>query len=208
VQIGRRGLPLVVWPLSSASASAEFVLDLDASFVGFVAAPDVESRIARLDLTPLDVVDAGRRAPRPPVIAATREDGLTLYFHDDRTYVEAHGFWTKGRTTVDLTLARSDPSRAPAAGVRLRLQGNRQSETPVTLATPAWSTHVTVPPGEPVEVTVPWRAEIPILALAITVDSGFVPAQQGGDPGDVRSLGCFVEIIGFTDPVAAHAEVR
>jgi hypothetical protein len=209
VQVGRRGPPLLVWPLSPDSASADFALDLDASFVGFVAASDVESRIARLDLTPLDVVDAGRRPPRPPVIAATREDGLTLYFHDDRTYVETKGFWTKGHTTVDLTLARSDPSRPAAAGVRLRVQGNGQSQTPVTLATPAWSTHVTVPPGEPVEVTVPWRAEVPILPLAITVDSGFVPAQQGGDPGDQRSLGCFVQIVGLTDAtVPAHAEVR
>ena len=127
VQVGRRGPPLLVWPLSPDSASAEFALDLDAGFVGFVAASDVESRIARLDLTPLDVVDAGRRAPRPPVIAATREDGLTLYFHDDRTYIETGGFWTKGHTTVDLTLARSDPSRPPAAGVRLRVRGNSQS---------------------------------------------------------------------------------
>ncbi len=208
VQVGRRGPPLLVWPLSPESASAEFALDLDASFVGFVAESDVESRIARLDLTPLDVIDAGRRAPRPPVIAATREDGLTLYFHDDRTYVETGGFWTKGHTTVDLTLARSDPSR-PATGVRLRVQGNGQSQTRVTFATPAWSTHVTIPPGEPVEVTVPWRAEIPILPLAVTVDSGFVPAQQGGDPGDRRSLGCFVQVLGLNDTaVPAHAEVR
>ena len=209
VQVGRRGPPLLVWPLSPDSASAEFSLDLDAGFVGFVAAADVESRIARLDLTPLDVVDAGRRAPRPPVIAATREDGLTLYFHDDRTYIEAEGFWTKGRTTVDLTLARSDLSRPPTAGVRLRIRGGTQSQTPVTLATPAWSTHVMVPPGEPLEVTVPWRAEVPILPLAVTVDSGFVPAQQGGDPGDQRSLGCFVQIVGLNDAaVPGHAEVR
>ena len=125
VQVGRRGPPLLVWPLSPDSTSAEFALDLDAGFVGFVAASDVESRIARLDLTPLDVVDAGRRAPRPPVIAATRDDGLTLYFHDDRTYVETGGFWTKGHTTVDLTLARSDPSRPAAAGVRLRAPGKQ-----------------------------------------------------------------------------------
>jgi hypothetical protein len=209
VQVGRRGPPLLVWPLSPASTSAELALDLDASFVGFVATPDVESRISRLDLTPLDVVDAGRRAPRPPVIAAARKDGLTLYFHDDRTYVEAEGFWTKGRTTVDLTLARSAPSPPPAASVRLRIQGNTKSETAVTLATPAWSTHVTIPPGQPVEVTVPWRAELAILPLAVTVDSAFVPAQQGGDPADVRSLGCFVQVIGLTDAtVPAHAEVR
>jgi hypothetical protein len=209
VQVGRRGPPLLEWALSPASPSTEFALDLDAGFVGFVAAPDVESRIARLDLTPLDVVDAGRRAPRPPVIAATREDGLTLYFHDDRTYVETDGFWTKGRTTVDLTLARSAPSRLPAAGVRLRIRGNTRSETPVTLVTPAWSTHVTVQPGQPVDVTVPWRADVAILPLAVTVDSGFVPAQEGGDPGDVRSLGCFVQIVGLTDAIVpAHAEVR
>jgi hypothetical protein len=209
VQVGRRGPPLVVWPLSPGSTTAEFALDLDASFVGFVAAPDVESRIARLDLTPLVVVDAGRRAPRPAVIAATRDNGLTLYFHDDRTYVEADGFWTKGHTTVDLTLARSDPSRPASAGVRLRIQGNRQTETPVTLVTPAWSTHLTIPPGEPVDVTVPWRIDVPILPVAISVESGFVPAQQGGDPGDVRSLGCFVQVIGPGEPtVAAHAEVR
>ena len=55
----------------------------------------------------------------------------------------------------------------------------------------------------------PWRAEVPILPVAVTVDSGFVPAQQGGDPGDQRSLGCFVQIVGLNDAtVPAHAEVR
>jgi hypothetical protein len=208
VQVGRRGPPLVVWQLSAAP-SAEFSLDLDASFVGFVAAPDVEARIARLDLTPLDVVDKGRRAPRPPVIAATRASGLTLYFHDDRTYIEAGGFWTKGRTSVDLTLARTDPSAQPMGAVRLRLQGNAHGETPVTLTTPTWSTHITIPAGEPVEVTLPWRADVSILPLAIAVDATFVPAQQGGDPGDMRSLGCFVQVIGLTDTaVPTHAQVH
>ena len=209
VQVGRRGPPLVVWPLSPASPSTEFGLDLDAGFVGFVAAPDVEARIARLDLTPLDVVDAGKRAPRPPVIAATREDGLTLYFHDDRTYIEKEGFWTKGRTEVDLTLARGNPSGPPSRGVTLRLRGSTDAETPVTLSTPAWSTHVTIPPRGAVEVVVPWRAEVAVLPLAIAVDSAFVPAQQGGDPADVRSLGCFVQVIGLTDTAEpAHAEGR
>jgi hypothetical protein len=58
------------------------------------------------------------------------------------------------------------------------------------------------------EVTVPWRTEVAVLPVAITVDTGFVPAETGGDPGDQRVLGCFVQVIGATDAVPAHAEVR
>jgi hypothetical protein len=209
LQVGRRGPPLITWALSGGSRwSTEFALAVDAGFVGFVAHPDVEARIARLELTPIDVVGVGDRAPRPAVIAAARYAGLGVYFHDDRTYVQSDGFWTRGRARADLTIARDAASAPPAAGVRLRIKGSARDATPVMLATPAWRTRVTVPPGETVEVTVPWRTEVSLLPLAIIVDTGFVPAESGGDPRDQRVLGCFVQVIGPSDLVPAHAEVR
>src|SRR5262249_11850352 len=155
-------------------------------------APDVEERVARLELRPIDVVGVGDRTRRPPVIAAARYAGLGVYFHDDRTYVERAGFWTRGRSRVDLSLVRGTASEPPASGVRFRLQGSARDATPLTLATPAWRTRVTLPPGETMEITVPWRTEVAVLPVAITVDTGFVPAETGGDPGDQRVLGCFV----------------
>ena len=209
VQVGRRGPALTVWTLADGTTwSGEFVLDVDAAFVGFVAAADVEARILHLDVTPVDIVGRGDRTMRPPVIAAARYGAITMYFHDDRTYLEPNGFWTKGRTRVELTLARADAA-SPLTGVNLRLQAGSHDAAPVMLTTPAWRGRVMVPPGEHMDVRVPWRSEVRLLPVALTIDSVFVPADEGGNPGDRRSLGCFVQVIDAHDTtVPPHAEVR
>ncbi len=194
LQIGRTGPPSHVWPVTAApgaSWSETFLLDVDANFVGVRASDDFERRVARLEITPLSVVGKGERLLRPTVLAAARYGETPIYFHDDRTYPEGDGFWVRAAMTTDLTVGLQ-PS-AHANGVTLRMHGGATG-TAVRLATPAWSTRVVLSPGTSQDVFVPAREGQGLLALSITPETGFVPAEHGGAPNDRRLLGCWVSV--------------
>lgn len=194
LQIGRVGTPLTSWTLSGVSTwSAEFTLDVDAGFVGFRAPPDLEARVERAEVTPVAVVNRGDRLQRPPVLAATKYGDVTVYFHDDRAYVEPAGFWVRGRSKVALTIVRPEVGGA-TRNVTLRLHGGPEP-VPVALNTPAWSTRIVLAPGVASDVVVPSSVEQSLVPLAITVESGFVPAEHGGASDDQRLLGCWVEVV-------------
>jgi len=129
--------------------------------------------------------------PNVTRIAAARYGEKPIYFHDDRTYPEADGFWVRGAMTTDLTVGLQ-PS-AHANGVRLRMHGGATG-TAVRLSTPAWSTRVVLFQGTSQDVFVPAREGQGLLALSITPETGFVPAEHGGSSNDRRLLGCWVSV--------------
>ncbi len=195
LQVGRAGPPSTVWPIdvpAGGSWTAVFTIDVDANFVGFRTTDSIERRVGRLEVTPLEVVGAGDRLRRPAVLAAARYGSVPVYFHDDRTYPEQDGFWVRGRTTTELTLGLASGARPP--GIRLRLHGGAGS-TPVHFATPAWSTRVVLAPGKTEDVYVPAREGQMLLALTVTPESGFVPAEHGGARNDRRLLGCWITVV-------------
>jgi hypothetical protein len=195
LQVGRTGPPSIVWPLdvpAGGSWTEMFTIDVDANFVGFRTTEDVERRVGRLEVTPIEVVGRGDRMRRPAVLASARYGSVPVYFHDDRTYPEQDGFWVRGRTTTELTLGLAVGAQPP--GIRLQLHGGASS-TPVDLATPAWSTRVVLTPGKTEDVHVPARDGQALLALSVTPESGFVPAEHGGAASDRRLLGCWITIV-------------
>jgi hypothetical protein len=195
LQIGRTGPPAVSWPVNiaaGASWSETFALDVDASFVGVRAAEDFERRVGRLEIAPISVIGRGERLRRPTVLAAARYGATRVYFHDDHTWPEADGFWVRGAITTDLTVGLQQAARP--AGVRLRMHGGATG-TAVRLATPAWSTRIVLTPGKTEDVFVPAREGQLLLALAVTPESGFVPAEHGGAINDRRLLGCWIAVV-------------
>ena len=193
VQVGRLGGPMVTWPVSAAPGaewSTTFTLDLDAGFVGFRASPDLEMMLDRIEVQPLKVVDSGERPANGAVLAAARYGDVQVYFHDDRAYIEAGGFWTRGVSRVTLSAALPETA-ASALPLRLRSAGGPLA---VRVETPAWSTRIVVDSDAATTVSVPARAGDRVVSLAITAEAGFVPAEHGGPPGDRRALGCWVEV--------------
>ncbi len=193
VQVGRLGGPMVTWPVSAtpgAEWSTTFTLDLDAGFVGFRASPDLEVMLDRIEVQPLKVVDAGERPANGAVLAAARYGDVPVYFHDDRAYLEAGGFWTRGVSRVTLSAALPETA-ASALPLRLRSAGG---PLPVRVETPAWSTRIVVGSDAATTVSVPARTGERVVSLAITAEAAFVPAEHGGPPGDRRALGCWVEV--------------
>jgi hypothetical protein len=177
---------------TDASWTQTFALDLDANFVGLRADDRFESSIARIRVTPVRVVDRNRRLHRPPVIATAVLAGQPAYFHDTNADVEATGFWARGRVTTAITLA-VDPASQPR-GVRVQLHSG-QATTTVRVATPGWSTLVSLTPGHAQSLTVPALEGQRLLPVEIRPDGGFVPAEHGGAAADRRLLGCWVEVL-------------
>jgi hypothetical protein len=195
LQVGRTGPPQQSWPIDQSPGmawSGQFTLDLDANFVGLRAEPGLESRVGRIVVTPVAVVDAHRRVERPPVVATARYGGLPAYFHDTHADIEASGFWARGGVTTAITLAVPPDSRPH--GVRLQMHSG-QGTTAVRVATPGWSTRVSLAPGQIQALLVPALEIQRLLPVSITPEGGFVPAEHGGAAGDRRLLGCWVEVV-------------
>jgi hypothetical protein len=193
VQVGRLGGPMVTWPVSAtpgAEWSTTFTLDLDAGFVGFRASPDLEAMLDRIEVQPLKVIDVGQRPADRTVLAAARYGDVAVYFHDDRAYLEAGGFWTRGMSRVTVSAALPETAAA-VLPLRLRSGGG---PLPVRVETPAWSTRLIVGSDAATMVSVPARTGERVVSLAITAEDAYVPAEHGGPPGDHRALGCWVEV--------------
>jgi hypothetical protein len=192
LQVGRLGPPRHEWTVATTPGmawNAEFALDVDASFVGFRAPGTFDALVDRLEVDPIAVVDVGDRLRTPPVLASAEYGDTVWYFHDDRAYLETGGFWARGHVTTTATVRLS--GHGPD-GVSLTLHGG-PDPTPIRLATPAWSTRLILHPGATTNVLVPAQPDQRLLAVAITSDGGFVPAEHG-QPGDRRDLGCWVEV--------------
>ena len=195
LQVGRLGPPQQSWTLAEPAGAAwsrEFDLALDTNFVGFRGDGVLESALARITVTPLEVVDVHDRIARPPVTATAILGGLPAYFHDAHANLEAAGFWVRGRAAAEVTFGVHPDSRP--RGVRLQLHGG-PVPTRVRIATPVWATEVQLTPGENTSVDVPALDTQRLLPVSIAVEGGFIPAEHGGSAGDRRLLGCWVEVV-------------
>ncbi len=195
LQVGRAGPPQQTWVVESPANAAwtqTFTLDLDANFVGLRADDRFESSVAHIRVTPVRVVDRNRRLHRPPVVSTAFLAGQPAYFHDTNADVEATGFWARGKLTTAITLG-VDPASQPR-GVRVQLHSG-QATTTVRVATPGWSTRLSLTPGHVQSLTVPALEGQRLLPVEIRPEGGFVPAEHGGAAGDRRLLGCWVEVL-------------
>jgi hypothetical protein len=191
LQVGREGKPVQTWSMRLAPNETwrqQFSLPLDAEFVGFRAARDVERSIQMLRLRPLTVVDRSLRPKTPPVIAAAPFGSLTVFFHDAVAYSEPDGFWVRGRARLRTTLADGANSNDATA---LQVHSGARPNT-VTFSTPRWSERLELVPGVTREVRVPSVPHERLVSLTITTTSGFVPAELQPGNGDRRLLGCWI----------------
>jgi hypothetical protein len=191
LQVGREGKPVQTWSMRLAPNETwrqQFSLPLDAEFVGFRAARDVERSIQMLRLRPLTVVDRSLRPKTPPVIAAAPFGSLTVFFHDAVAYSEPDGFWVRGRARLRTTIADGAESNDATA---LQVHSGARPNT-VTFSTPRWSERLELVPGVTREVRVPSVPHERLVSLTITTTSGFVPAELQPGNGDRRLLGCWI----------------
>jgi len=194
LQVGREGRPLETWPLVLVPGEwtqHRFRLPLDAEFVGFRASRPVERTISAIRLKALTVEDAPRRHKAPTLLSAADFGIARAFFHDSGAYMEADGFWVKGRTTLRMTLLKL---RHSDASLTLVIHSGARPNL-VTLATPDWEKEIALVPGVTTRIAVPSKAGEALMPLSMTTADGFVPAEI--DPGskDRRLLGAWVAFI-------------
>lgn len=193
LQLGRAGRPIETWPLMlrpGEHTRREFDVPLDAEFVGFRAARQVESTIAELRVSPLTVVETRKRVPAGTILAASVFPPARVFFHDSSSYPETEGFWVRGGTTARITLLKS---RESDQGILLAVHSGPRPNV-ATLATPGWSHKLELVPGVTERVIVPTREGERFIPLTIATTGGFVPAEI--EPSrDRRLLGAWIAFI-------------
>ena len=193
LQIGREGRALESWPLvlgPGERIERDFEVPLDAEFVGFRAARQVEPAIAELRVSARDVVDTRKRFPAGTVLSAAAFPPVRVFFHDNFSYPEPKGFWVQGRTTARMTVLKV---RENDTGILLALHGGAKANV-VTLSTPGWSQKLDLVPGVTERVVVPSREGDRFVPLTVASADGFVPAEHE-QSRDRRFLGAWVAFI-------------
>jgi hypothetical protein len=130
------------------------------------------------------VPDAGLR-----VRAAAQFAGAGVIFLDDMAFVEADGFWVRGKETAEFLVV---PSDSAAANVKLFLR-NGAVPNVISIESGTFQRLLNLQPGEERELSVP---VVPGQGVPISVASGdsFVPAEKNPASTDHRALGVWVEI--------------
>lgn len=194
LQVGREGRPLETWPLALVPGDwtqHRFRLPLDAEFVGFRASRPAERTIAAIRLKALTVEEAPRRHQAPTLLSAADFGIARAFFHDSGAYMEADGFWVKGRTNLRMTLLKL---RKSDAFLTLAIHSGARPNL-ITLATPDWQKQIELAPGVTMRIAVPSKAGEALMPLSITTADGFVPAELEPGSKDRRLLGAWVTFI-------------
>jgi hypothetical protein len=191
LQVGREGNPILTWPMKLSPSEPwrqRFRLPIDAEFVGFRTARELERAIRVLRLRPLTIVNGSSRLKTASVLSAASFGPLMVFFHDPVAYTEPTGFWVRGRSRLRTTIAEGEEF---AESIALNLHSGVRPNS-VTLSTPRWSERMELVPGVTREVSVPSVPNERLVALTITTSSGFVPAEVQPGNQDRRLLGCWV----------------
>lgn len=192
LQVGRVGPPLETWNIQAQPGqlwSTMLWLPVNASFVGLRGPAELERAIDAITITPTAVVDAGSRPIVPEVTAAAHFGGAGFFFHGERMYPEATGFWVPGGRTSEVTVVTPPERHAP---VVLRIHSGVKANT-ATFSTFGWQQVHALMPGQDAEIELPTMAG-GVVPLTIAVDDGFYPRDSDPSSTDQRFLGIWVEV--------------
>ena len=192
LQVGRVGPPLQSWTIQAQPRqlwTTTLWLPVNASFVGLRGPTEMERAIDAITITPTDVVNAGARPIVPTVFAAAAYGDVSVFFHDERMYPEAAGFWMLGRRTSQITVA-VPPDRTTPVVLRIHSGGKANVATFTTLD---WERDYSLVPGQAAEVELP-MVHGSVIPITVHVDDGFSPREIDPSSNDPRFLGIFVEV--------------
>jgi len=191
VQVGRLGNPIqssTLQPQPGERWRTALWLPVDVNFVGFRGPVELERAITRIVVTPADLVDASARPRVPPVLSATYQPGASLFFHDEQSYPERQGLWTRGQRTAAVTIAPTPGRTTPIAVLLLSSQANT-----ALLSVNGWQREHELAGGQPIAVELP-ALDRGVIPLRITAARAFRPRDQDPASRDPRELGVWMEV--------------
>lgn len=185
LMIARTGAPWREFEVPGAGDYAfPFLLPASVGAISFTTAPAMPQAITVWLSIEAAVPDAGLR-----VRAAAQFAGAGVIFLDDMAFVEADGFWVRGKETAEFLVV---PSDSAAETVKLFLR-NGAVPNVISIESGTFQRLLNLQPGEERELSVP---VVPGQGAPISVASGdsFVPAEKNPASADHRALGVWVEI--------------
>ena len=195
LQAGRSGGALTEWNVDVPAGrrwQGTFDLPVDVNFVGFRAAPGLESEVGELRLSPVRVVPVLERIVAHDVLASLALDRFVFLFHDGASYPEPNGFWVRGSSRALVSVVSQ--SGRLTTGVRLRIRSPIANT--VRFELPGLTRTVELEAGVPTDLDLEPAAIDGVLRMTINPESGFRPAETQPGNRDRRFLGCWVEVVG------------
>jgi hypothetical protein len=194
LQLGREGRSVETWKATlepGSTQSFRVALPLDAEFVGLRGSREVEQAVESLRWKVLSVQPVSRRYEAPTILSAADFGIARVFFHDSGAYSEREGFWLRGRSTVRMTLVKSQDT---AESFIFAVHSGGRANT-ATFSAPGWEQRLDLEPGVTQRIVVPARAGEHFAPLSISTADGFIPAETTPGSRDRRLLGVWVAFI-------------
>lgn len=197
LQGGRHGGTLTSWTVTAGSGGRwqdTFDLPVDLSFVGFRASGDLDAVVGEIHLTPVRVLPTLERTAAEDVLGSeTLGERFVFLFHDGGSFPEDKGFWVRGASRASVSVVSRTGRLTLPVDLLLR---NGPVANVIHIVTPGETIDVRLGPKETKTVRVSPTALDGTLRMAITPETGFVPARTEAGSTDSRLLGCWVEVVG------------
>ncbi len=194
LQLGREGRPVQTWRTSLGPGSSErfpVALPFDAEFVGLRGSREVEQAVASLRWSVITVEPTSQRHKVPTLLSAADFGPARIFFHDSGVYAEREGFWLRGRSTIRMTLVKSQDA---VDSLTLAVHSGARANS-ATISSQGWEQRLELVPGVTQRIVVPARAGEHVASLSIATTDGFVPADVFPGSKDRRLLGVWVAFI-------------
>lgn len=127
--------------------------------------------------------------------SAARFGQANVLFLDDKAYVEAEGFWVRGREAARFAVLPMDESGAPVTGgvVTLRVQNGGAAGNAISIESGTFQKVIVLAPFADQQIEVP-AGEGGLTSIRIAAGEGFVPADRDPTSSDRRLLGAWIQI--------------
>jgi len=189
IGIGRDQFSLISGPLTNPPQSIE--LDFPVDVRAIIVRGDEQARrsVHGLTIEPISVIPATSRLSTDYARRAVRYGRTTVYFLDDKSFVEPDAFWLGGARNSTLAI-QPDSSDSVTLLVRNAPVDNR-----VTFESASWREAIAFAPGEERRVQVPIDRQRGAGLLRVTASAGFRPSALDPKSRDDRYLGVYVKLV-------------
>jgi hypothetical protein len=190
VGIGVDQFSLVTQPASQFDAGVEMRFPVDVRTLVVRADEDARQHIDAIEIHPLRVLRDSEKLTSAAARRGVRYDASTVFFLDDRAFVEPSAFWVGGARETSVVIAPDRPG-----SVQPLLLRNALVQNTIALVSGEWRVQVTLAPGEERRVDVPLDPLRGAALVRITSTAGFRPSEADPTSRDTRYLGVYVKVL-------------
>jgi hypothetical protein len=193
LQIGRTGAAWRTWQVDARAGerwTTDFVVPIDASFVGLRGSAELEQVIQRISIVPLSVLNVADRPKVPTMIGASQFGPNSVFYYDDNASPEPTGFWVLGKARpTRVSIHRERPDVPLVLQVHSGLIANR-----LHMSMSGWTHVMNLKPELPARIELP-AGDRSLVTLDLMAEDAFVPMNINPSSRDARSLGVWVEVV-------------